>query len=40
MVKYIPTILSKYIVITVHDPILQEYYIMGRYKSTIYKRLY
>jgi len=38
MVIYIPTLQFKYIVITVHDPILQEYYITGRYHNTIYKR--
>jgi len=39
MVIYIPTILYKYI-ITVCDPILQEYYITVTYKGTIYKGIY
>ena len=37
MVIYIPTLMSKYIIITVCDPILHEYYITWTYQNMIYK---
>jgi len=40
VVIYIPTEKYKYIVITESDIILQEYYIIRRYKSTIHEGIY
>jgi len=38
VVIYIPTLQSKYIIITTCDPILHEYYITGAFKSISYKK--
>ena len=40
MVIYIPTEKYKYMVITEIDKILQEYYIIRKYKSTIQEEIY
>jgi len=40
VVIYIPAEKYKYMAITESDTILQEYYIIKKYKSTIYKEIY
>jgi len=40
VVIYIPTEKYKYMVITESDIILQEYYIIRKYKSTLYEEIH
>ena len=40
MIIYIPIEKYKYMVITESDTILQEYYIIKKYRSTFYKEIY